>query len=26
MKIAENFHDKLCRLAAINSEALVLHG
>ncbi|AXW93378.1 protein YrbN [Cronobacter sakazakii] len=26
MKIAENFHDELCRLAAINSEALVLHG
>ncbi|MDY0971317.1 protein YrbN [Siccibacter turicensis] len=26
MKIAENFHDELCRLAAIYSEALVLHG
>ncbi|MGL5700035.1 MAG: protein YrbN [Kluyvera sp.] len=26
MKINENFHDKLCRLAAINIEALVLHG
>ncbi|AUU86845.1 MULTISPECIES: protein YrbN [Leclercia] len=26
MKITENFHDKLCRLAAIDIEALVLHG
>ncbi|MFW0879897.1 protein YrbN [Cronobacter dublinensis] len=26
MRIAANFHDELCRLAAINSEALVLHG
>ncbi|HBH14613.1 MAG TPA: protein YrbN [Leclercia adecarboxylata] len=26
MKITENFHDELCRLAAINIEALVLHG
>ncbi|MEN0580255.1 protein YrbN [Phytobacter palmae] len=26
MKITENFHDKLCRLAAINIEAHVLHG
>ncbi|EPK7359095.1 protein YrbN [Kluyvera sp. STS39-E] len=26
MKITENFHDKLCRLAAINFEAHVLHG
>ncbi|WP_312948595.1 protein YrbN [Superficieibacter sp.] len=26
MKTAENFHDELCRLAAINIEALVLHG
>ncbi|KAA1048119.1 protein YrbN [Pseudocitrobacter sp. 73] len=26
MKIADHFHDELCRLAAINIEALVLHG
>ncbi|EIR5224245.1 protein YrbN [Escherichia coli] len=26
MKIADQFHDKLCRLAAINFEAHVLHG
>ncbi|CAH6660552.1 MULTISPECIES: protein YrbN [Enterobacteriaceae] len=26
MKIADQFHDELCRLAAINIEALVLHG
>ncbi|AVY97509.1 MULTISPECIES: protein YrbN [Enterobacteriaceae] len=26
MKIANHFHDELCRLAAINIEALVLHG
>ncbi|ECD4881013.1 protein YrbN [Salmonella enterica] len=26
MKIADQFHDELCRLAAINSEAHVLHG
>ncbi|ECC1659244.1 TPA: protein YrbN [Salmonella enterica subsp. salamae] len=26
MRITENFHDELCRLAAINIEALVLHG
>ncbi|MEZ1460368.1 protein YrbN [Klebsiella pneumoniae] len=26
MKITVNFHDELCRLAAINSEAHVLHG
>ncbi|ECA7784352.1 protein YrbN [Escherichia coli] len=26
MKIAEQFHDELCRLAAINFEAHVLHG
>ncbi|MCG5044830.1 protein YrbN [Enterobacteriaceae bacterium 155047] len=26
MKIANYFHDELCRLAAINIEALVLHG
>ncbi|HCN95180.1 MULTISPECIES: protein YrbN [Enterobacteriaceae] len=26
MKITENFHDELCRLAAIDIEALVLHG
>ncbi|HEB9046713.1 protein YrbN [Escherichia coli] len=26
MKIADQFHDELCRLAAINFEALVLHG
>ncbi|WP_238732003.1 protein YrbN [Klebsiella pneumoniae] len=26
MKIAVNFHDELCRLAAINFEAHVLHG
>ncbi|MDU1024474.1 MAG: protein YrbN [Leclercia adecarboxylata] len=26
MKITETFHDELCRLAAINIEALVLHG
>ncbi|MCX9939348.1 protein YrbN [Klebsiella pneumoniae] len=26
MKITVNFHDELCRLAAINFEALVLHG
>ncbi|AUW11350.1 TPA: protein YrbN [Klebsiella michiganensis] len=26
MKITENFHDELCRLAAINFEAHVLHG
>ncbi|EEZ7650416.1 protein YrbN [Escherichia coli] len=26
MKIADQFHDELCRLAAINIEAHVLHG
>ncbi|EOI5752751.1 protein YrbN [Enterobacter hormaechei] len=26
MKIANHFHDELSRLAAINLEALVLHG
>ncbi|HBQ8471768.1 TPA: protein YrbN [Klebsiella pneumoniae] len=26
MKITVNFHDELCRLAAINYEAHVLHG
>ncbi|HFF0987704.1 TPA: protein YrbN [Escherichia coli] len=26
MKIADQFHDDLCRLAAINFEAHVLHG
>ncbi|HDS4881585.1 TPA: protein YrbN [Klebsiella aerogenes] len=26
MKITQNFHDELCRLAAINFEAHVLHG
>ncbi|EPU4824254.1 protein YrbN [Escherichia coli] len=26
MKIADQFHDELCRLAAINLEAHVLHG
>ncbi|ASG36598.1 protein YrbN [Klebsiella pneumoniae] len=26
MKITVNFHDELCRLAAINFEAHVLHG
>ncbi|ATW91423.1 TPA: protein YrbN [Enterobacter hormaechei] len=26
MKIANHFHDELSRLAAINIEALVLHG
>ncbi|ATM93304.1 MULTISPECIES: protein YrbN [Klebsiella] len=26
MKITLNFHDELCRLAAINFEAHVLHG
>ncbi|WP_122959175.1 protein YrbN [Metakosakonia massiliensis] len=26
MKITENFHDELCRLAAIDIEAHVLHG
>ncbi|EFH3173598.1 protein YrbN [Escherichia coli] len=26
MKIAVQFHDELCRLAAINFEAHVLHG
>ncbi|HDU2893628.1 protein YrbN [Klebsiella variicola] len=26
MKITVNFHDELCRLAAINFEAYVLHG
>ncbi|EAO6000066.1 protein YrbN [Salmonella enterica] len=26
MKIAGQFHDELCRLAAINFEAHVLHG
>ncbi|EKM6189022.1 protein YrbN [Klebsiella pneumoniae] len=26
MKITVNFHDELCRLAAINIEAHVLHG
>ncbi|EFN4852386.1 protein YrbN [Salmonella enterica subsp. enterica serovar Infantis] len=26
MKIANQFHDELCRLAAINFEAHVLHG
>ncbi|MEN3752655.1 MULTISPECIES: protein YrbN [Mangrovibacter] len=26
MKIADRFHDELCRLAAIDTEALVLHG
>ncbi|EGM1402041.1 protein YrbN [Salmonella enterica] len=26
MKIADQFHDELCRLAAINFEARVLHG
>ncbi|EAW1168591.1 protein YrbN [Salmonella enterica subsp. enterica] len=26
MKIAAQFHDELCRLAAINFEAHVLHG
>ncbi|HAF8728576.1 protein YrbN [Escherichia coli] len=26
MKIADQFHDELCRLAAINFEAYVLHG
>ncbi|EAO1495149.1 protein YrbN [Salmonella enterica] len=26
MKIADRFHDELCRLAAINFEAHVLHG
>ncbi|ECJ2424823.1 MULTISPECIES: protein YrbN [Enterobacteriaceae] len=26
MKITDQFHDELCRLAAINFEAHVLHG
>ncbi|EFC4770092.1 protein YrbN [Escherichia coli] len=26
MKIADQFHDELCRLVAINFEAHVLHG
>ncbi|HBC83581.1 MULTISPECIES: protein YrbN [Enterobacteriaceae] len=26
MKIADQFHDELCRLAANDIEALVLHG
>ncbi|EGY4682455.1 protein YrbN [Escherichia coli] len=26
MKIADQFHDELCRLATINFEAHVLHG
>ncbi|EHL0082791.1 protein YrbN [Salmonella enterica subsp. enterica serovar Infantis] len=26
MKISDQFHDELCRLAAINFEAHVLHG
>ncbi|MGP3591057.1 protein YrbN [Vagococcus sp. WN89Y] len=26
MKIADHFHDELCRLAANDIEALVLHG
>ncbi|EPV8429156.1 protein YrbN [Klebsiella quasipneumoniae] len=26
MKITVNFHDELCRLAAVNFEAHVLHG
>ncbi|WP_077625987.1 protein YrbN [Escherichia coli] len=26
MKIADQFHDELCRVAAINFEAHVLHG
>ncbi|EJP0857362.1 protein YrbN [Salmonella enterica] len=26
MRIADQFHDELCRLAAINFEAHVLHG
>ncbi|EPI4923574.1 protein YrbN [Escherichia coli] len=26
MNIADQFHDELCRLAAINFEAHVLHG
>ncbi|WP_159150658.1 protein YrbN [Klebsiella pneumoniae] len=26
MRITVNFHDELCRLAAINFEAHVLHG
>ncbi|EEA5361049.1 protein YrbN [Escherichia coli] len=26
MKIADQFHNELCRLAAINFEAHVLHG
>ncbi|EAP5375709.1 protein YrbN [Salmonella enterica] len=26
MKIADQFHDELCRLAAINFETHVLHG
>ncbi|EHI6054958.1 protein YrbN [Salmonella enterica] len=26
MKIADQFHDELCRLAAINFEAHILHG
>ncbi|HBI10152.1 protein YrbN [Franconibacter pulveris 1160] len=26
MKFADQFHDELCRLAAIDIEALVLHG
>ncbi|WP_121500620.1 protein YrbN [Entomohabitans teleogrylli] len=26
MKIAEHFHDELCRLAANEPEAFVLHG
>ncbi|MEK57100.1 protein YrbN [Escherichia albertii] len=26
MKIADQFHDELCRLAAINFEAHALHG
>ncbi|EER7621548.1 protein YrbN [Escherichia coli] len=26
MKIADQFHDELCRLAVINFEAHVLHG
>ncbi|UEO22691.1 protein YrbN [Escherichia coli] len=26
MKIADQFHDELCRLTAINFEAHVLHG
>ncbi|EAB3175676.1 protein YrbN [Salmonella enterica] len=26
MKIVDQFHDELCRLAAINFEAHVLHG